>query len=482
MRTKHILWALMLILTITSASALYIVDTFSDDIIDTAIWQIHNESGKNFVIEQDGYLNFTGELATNFNEVYVQAKRTIGITKNGTISMKVKKIGAVPNTYMSITLGNHTFNQVASTIVPSCGVRLEKKGTGFKYTFFGGSVGGEATIWNTGVEDNNWHDIEIEAKRHSAFTEYKVSFDGTSKYWNDTACPNVVLNASLSSWFYSTTGNSSFLIDDYVFSIEEQATCTEPCFINDTFDFDDSICSHNWIAGTCNDLNVPINGQYVCNDSSQVIARYFDVVTSASGIVSISYDLEIGSDYDVIMQIGASDSVYPAVRVKYDGGTLSELRDNTDITTYNYNTSYNYEFQIDLTSFEYDVYVDDALIRENIRFFNDVNDLYWIAFQPDYNKGAPYCDYTLDNLLMVRDIAEIPVAEGGEVLYFGTINLDNGSFTDTKCRENENADLCFWRVGFEDVVGSFSDYFFSNFLIFLVLIIILVIFFILRAK
>ncbi len=58
------------------------------------------------------------------------------------------------------------------------------------------------------------------------------------------------------------------------------------------------------MAAECSELEIPINGQYICNSSSQVLAKYFDTVTKEDGYLTFKYDLNVLSDYDIIIGFG----------------------------------------------------------------------------------------------------------------------------------------------------------------------------------
>lgn len=339
------------------------------------------------------------------------------------------------------------------------------------------------------IVPNQWEKMRIDVTRllDSNITQYEIYFnDSLCLNATQTAdCSNPDLNASLV--YHSTSGNSKEArFDDfsmYTTQGEDTPECVSPCVKNETFAYSDSLCNHNgWIAGDCNDLNPPINNQYVCNESDEVLAKYFGLVTKDSLYLTMEFDLEIKSDYDLILGLGSQDST-TAILIQFDNGIIRELRDNNQISSYDYEDQNTYRIVFDLHGNEYDFYRNDILQNENVPFYNNVDNLYYFFLQPDYVKGYQYCDYVLDNVLLTRGIIATPVLNETN-FQFGCLNLDpsNASFNYECCLENEHPQVCFWRANFEYFGNQFANYFFGNFLIFLVIIIVLIVIVLLREQ
>jgi len=259
--------------------------------------------------------------------------------------------------------------------------------------------------------------------------------------------------------------------------LDELATCTDPCIVNETFSYDDSICLHGWSVGDCNDLNEPIYESYLCSDSSQIIARYFPIVTKNDGIIEFGYELMAQddgiADYEILFGF-ASTPFEMATGWYYDGGTIYDLRDNVNLTTYSLDSNYIYKIRLNLNTGTYDFYQDNILKAENIQFVNKVDNINAFFIQPDYNRGYPYCYYTLDNIYLKKSIAIIPGTNTSNMLgdYF-SLDPDNPGFDSGRaCKSGENLQICFFRANFESLMKYFTNFVFNNFLLFLMFLVI----------
>jgi hypothetical protein len=133
--------------------------------------------------------------------------------------------------------------------------------------------------------------------------------------------------------------------------------------------------------------------------------------------------------------------------------------------------------QFDLNSWTYDLYQDGLLKGDDVPFYNNVDNLYYVFIQPDYNKGFPYCNYVLDNMELKKSVAVIP--DGNETWMVGeylTLSWEGAGFDEAKaCKENEHPTICFYRAMFESLMGGLTDFVFNNFLLALMFFIIVLV-------
>lgn len=335
--------------------------------------------------------------------------------------------------------------------------------------------------WNS-----NWHNYSIIIG--SNFSYWRDGSKILSKALSNHGCENKT-NLTVTFGVYGNTiyDDAQFILNKLSISalsneLDVIPACDEPCEVNITFSYPDSICNNGWEAGICSDLNLPSDNQtYICNSSSQVIAYPFGTLTDAAGLVNWQFDLDIKSDYEVLAGL-VSNTADPAIILWMDNGSIKNYYDKTEIATYNFNQTYEYKLIIDLTNHNFDFYLDDSLQENDVDFYSDVDNIYSFFFQPDYVEGFPYCDYELDNILLTKAIAEIPTSNDtwkyGDYL---NLNPSNPSFNYAKaCKPGENVNTCFLRANFESLLSGLTDFAFDNFLLFLMLLIIIIIIIIMR--
>lgn len=493
---------LIVLLTFKGAMAAFTyVENFASLPLDTVYWTFYNETPTNtscvITIADGGILfNITNANASAASGgCYYGFTRYINMSEDFTITFRLKSRGQKANA----DTGGVGVGQAKSTAYLSfiqaengdyCGFATyahESTPTDRYRKIWHNKAFGDLT-YPLNAMDGNWHDFIM---AWDATTEnISYYFDGALDN-NTNVDSHICENATnVTIYFGGADTGSSYdnviWIDSLI--IQASATgdvpsCAEPCIKNETFNYVDSLCNHNgWVTGDCDDINVPFNGQYICNDSSQTLAKYFGKVTKDSGFLTLEYDLEIKSNYEVLWGFGSQDHTL-AVSWFYNDGNITELKDNTNIGTYSYNTTYTYKVVLDLEHKHWDFYIDDVLQHEDIEFYSDVDNVYYFFIQPDHNRGAPYCDYVLDNVLLYKGIALIPTTNESywQVGEYLTLDPQNASFDwDLACRQNEHPTLCFYRSLFEDLLSMFTNFVFNNFLLWLVLIIVLM--FILMIK
>lgn len=443
-----------------------------------------------YIVSADGFLKIAGNNSGAFtpNWVWATTKKSIGVGENGTFTFSVNDLTKFSNENSWFTIGNWESDQSPDGHpYTTCGLNLQKSGTGTWRFYSISAYPSIYQIWNSGISDFDvWHDVSVEVERVGADTKWTINFDGNITEWTETSshCSGgKTINFSMIASAFPSATYSDTRLDDFSMFSDEPATCEEPCIKNETFGYSDSLCNHNgWIAGDCNDINVPYGNQYVCDDSDEVLAKYFGLVTKESLQLTMDFDLQINSDYDILLGHGSQDSVLASL-IKFDNGIIREMRDNNVIGSYNYGDMNTYTLIFDLDNFNFDLWKNGILESEDVPFYNNVDNLYYFFLQPDYVKGDPYCDYVLDNIVLTKGLASAP-QQNVTNFDFGCMNLrpSDPSFDYTCCKEGENAYLCIARVTFEHVGEGAAEFFFNNFLIFLVLVIIIVVVVLIRRK
>lgn len=472
---KVMLIGIFLLITIVSAVAFNVVEDF-DTLPNDVYWTKVNNSNC------DVYLD-SGEIvfnSTSGGTCYYRLDKSINQSEDIIVSWKSKSY-AFTGTGGGLGIGS-TYTPDGQGTPTGCYVTIRRQTSSpsdlWRGIYDGSNLAGTINL------DTAWHDFEIKIQDDRLLT-FMDSNQKLNASFNQ--CENMT-NISVLFGIESANGNDRIAFDDVTINADsgDVSTCEEPCFLNETFDYDDNICNNGWVAGDCSDLNDPNQyEQYVCDDSDEVIGYPFGRLTSLSGKITIQYDLKINSDYEVIF--GVQDSTGSlAFAYEIDNGSITDLRDYNNIGNYTLGQFYTYRHIIDLNSHTYDFYVNNTLEYENIAFSTKVEDINLLFFQPDYTKGSPYCDYVLDNVQVIKTIATTPSEEGNSSYMIGdslNLNPTGASFDiDKACGENELKQICFLRYLFVETLTGFTDFIFSSFLLFLFFVLIILIIIVIKRN
>ncbi len=488
---RKIIYLLVFLLTINGALAFTIVENF-DDFPDVLDWTYFNDTPNCQVTLDAGGILFNHSNLSSSKVCYYTYNGFINMSQDVTIQWKQKTSGDTGSDAPSI-FGDRggvgigqgpIFDQNTGD---KCGfaVTAQAQQTTDLYLYIKHNPTFFQTNTPTTAQDTDWHDWRMEWDASKGNISYFYDGGLRNEYVIDSGVCENVTNASVSFGGRSNIGPAEGVIwiDSLIIEgIGNIPNCAEPCLLNETFDYNDSICNHGWTAGDCSDLNLPINNRYVCNDSFQIIAYYLGRVTKDSGVMTFSYDLNIDTDYSMIFGFRATNDLL-AIVWTYDNGTITEYRDNSEIGTYVLGTIYNYKASVDLNTHTWEFYIDNVLQKNNMPFFNDVEDLYYFFIQPDFVKGSPYCDYTLDNIEFHKTIVGGLTRNATDWTVGDYLDLDplNASFNwELACNEGEHPTICFYRANFQSLLGGLGDFIFGNFILVLILIFILVVLIILR--
>ena len=303
-KLKFLLMALIVLMTIKGAMAFYVSDNFNDNNISSTNWV--NQSRTNLKVNEiTAVIQFNGTNTTNLlagGEAYLQSKQYIDSTQNGTAiaTIEIENLAGANDAFL-FGLANHTQGIAWLSTPPTyCGIYFLFRNGALTVAQNYPTAQTLKTI--AGGYDGDPHELRIDVARINAsnITSYTAYYDGVFQVnRNQTSvCDAPQLNATFASGGTMNGNLITVWVDDFSLysSAGEGGDCVEPCIKNESFDYSDSVCNHNgWVAGDCNDLNTPVNGQYICNGSSQVLAKYFGKITKNSGLLTFSYDLEIKS-------------------------------------------------------------------------------------------------------------------------------------------------------------------------------------------
>jgi hypothetical protein len=274
--------------------------------------------------------------------------------------------------------------------------------------------------------------------------------------------------------------------------------CIDPCEVNETFEYEDSVCEHGWWNGDGIDcIEIGDDGIFDCVNDAKMYSLAFDNIDSGRGLLNVQYDIRLNSaigetfDQDLVVGYGTySGGTTYAVANMFKNTEILNMGDLQDLGSYAYGTWYRVRHTVNLDTADYDFILDSNLTEEGVNFWHRTSPINFISFTPN-SFASPFCNYSMDNLsIWTQLVGDEGDLDNESYCLDGDCTLDfdpnNPGFDFEQCRTGEPAPLCFFRVMFGGILGYFVDTITegSNMILFIMFLIIVIIggFFIYQAR